>query len=194
MTTLLSNLTALFPVNNANGNYLSGATTSLTASPIAAITAAVKAFMEQTDANGRPIRMTPDRLIVPPALWGAASEVYKGTAGAIVTGLITADSAGYTKPNVNIHAGSYKPIQSAYLAARGGKGLTGASDTGWFLLPSPTGGFAVVQVGYLRGQRTPIIERGEAPFTTLGIQMRCYYDFGVATMDYRAGVYSKGSA
>jgi hypothetical protein len=52
---------------------------------------------------------------------------------------------------------------------------------------------AVVQVGYLRGQRTPIIERGEANFNTLGIAMRGYYDFGVAQHDSRCGVFSAGA-
>jgi hypothetical protein len=49
---------------------------------------------------------------------------------------------------------------------------------------------AVVQVGYLRGQRTPVIERGEANFNTLGMAMRGYFDFGVALHDSRCGVLS----
>lgn len=49
-----------------------------------------------------------------------------------------------------------------------------------------------MQIGYLRGQRTPIVERGEVNFNQLGIAMRCIYDFGVAPHDYRCGVASDG--
>ena len=34
----------------------------------------------------------------------------------------------------------------------------------------------------------------EADFNVLGIQMRGYFDFGVAKQDYRAGCKSKGAA
>jgi hypothetical protein len=57
------------------------------------------------------------------------------------------------------------------------------NNTEWILLGNPSSGFAPLQIGYLRGNRTPIIERGEAPFTTLGMHMRCYYDFGIAPHD-----------
>lgn len=190
MTTLLAALGTLFPTDGSDGNYISGSATALS---IDAITTAVQKFMEQRDVNQRPINLVPDRILVPPALLGTASEIYKGTAGAIVTALGSTSSKA-KEPNVNIHAGSYKPVVSAFMAARGGSGLAGSSDTGWLLLTNPSGGFAVVQVGYLRGQRTPTIERGDAPFTTLGIQLRCYFDFGAAAHDGRCGVYSKGKA
>jgi hypothetical protein len=38
------------------------------------------------------------------------------------------------------------------------------------------------------------VETAEADFNTLGIQMRGYFDFGVAKTEYRAGVMSKGAA
>lgn len=174
----------------ALGNYISGATTALS---YEAVSAAVKAFLEQKDANDRPINLIPDRLMVPPALKEAADRIYGGQGGLIVTAL-GATNAKALDASKNTHAGLYKPVVSPFLAAMGGKGLDGSSDTAWTLLCNPASGAAVVQIGYLRGQRVPVIERGEAPFTTLGIQLRGFYDFGVAMHDYRAGVDSKGAA
>ncbi|MCC7409949.1 MAG: hypothetical protein IT442_17920, partial [Phycisphaeraceae bacterium] len=46
------------------------------------------------------------------------------------------------------------------------------------------------QVAFLQGRRQPTIETADAVFNTLGIQMRCYFDFGVAQLDYRGAVKS----
>ena len=188
-TTLLSGLATLFPTNGSRNNYMSGTTSALS---IAALTAAVKLFMEQVDKNNRPINIVPDRLLIAPALKGIADSIYAKDSGVVVTALGATNSKSI-EANKNVHAGLYRPVVSPFMAARGGNGLTGSSDTQFILLPNPSTGMAIVQVGYLRGQRTPIIERGEAPFNTLGIQMRCIYDFGVALLDYRSGVLSAGA-
>jgi hypothetical protein len=189
-TTFLAGLATLFPVDGSKGNYFDGAASPLS---VPSITTAVQKFMEQVDANNRPINIVPDRILIPPALAGVANGIYAKDSGLVVTAL-GSTAAKAVEPNKNIHSGLYRPIVSPYMANRAGKGLAGSSDTQWILLPNPSGGLAVVQIGYLRGQRTPIIERGEAPFTVLGIQMRCIYDFGVALHDYRCGVYSKGTS
>ena len=41
-------------------------------------------------------------------------------------------------------------------------------------------------VGFLNGQRTPIVEQAEASFDTLGIEVRGYFDFGVSKAESRA--------
>ena len=173
--------------STAAGNLMTGPTSALA---INSVTTASQKFMEQVDANGRPIAVMPDRMLVPPALWGTAQEVFKGTT-TIVTAL-AATAGGSVAPNLNVHAGSFRPITSPFLANRGGKGLPGSNDSGWYLLTNPAGGFATVQVGYLRGQRTPIVESGEPNFNTLGLSMRAVYDLGVALHDSRCGLYATG--
>ncbi len=169
------------------GNYLSGATTNLS---IASLTTAIQKFMEQVDVNGRPINVMPDRILTAPANREAAMTINKGS-GIVLTD-IGATTGAKKIPNFNLYANQFKSIISPFLAYRAGKGITGTNDTQWILLPNPSSGLAIAQIGYLRGNRTPIIERGEAPFSTLGMHMRMYYDFGVAAHDYRAGVYSAG--
>ena len=52
----------------------------------------------------------------------------------------------------------------------------------------------MIEVCFLNGQETPTVEEADANFSTLGVEMRGYHDFGVAKQDYRAAVKSKGSA
>ncbi len=171
------------------GNYLSGAGSAL---GITALTSAIQKFMEQVDANGRPINVMPDRLLTSPAMRETAVGLNKGP-GVVVTAL-GSTSAKERMPNYSMYSGQFNPIVSPFMAARSGKGVGGATanDTQWLLLPPPNSGLAIMQIGYLRGNRTPIIERGETTFSTLGMHMRAYYDFGIGANDYRAGVYNVG--
>ncbi|MFO0260645.1 MAG: hypothetical protein ACK53V_03380, partial [Planctomycetota bacterium] len=82
-----------------------------------------------------------------------------------------------------------RPEVSAYL----GNTALGGSSTAWYLLANPSD-LATMQVVFLNGQETPVIEEAEADFDTLGIAMRGYFDFGVAKQEWRAGVMSKGAA
>ena len=170
-------------------NYLSGSGSALS---ISAVTKAYQTFMEQVDANGRPINVEADRILAPPALRETAKTINQGQQ-IVLADIGTATAGGKKIPNANLYAGQFKTVISPFMAYRGGKGISGTNDTGWLLLPNPASGLAIAQIGYLRGNRTPIIERGEAPFSTLGMHLRCYYDFGVAAHDYRAGVYNVGS-
>ena len=132
----------------------------------------------------------PDRLLTGPALETPADNLFQG-ANIVVEALGSTSSSRSVEPNMNAHRQKYRPIVSPYLGAPLADRAT-FTDTGWYLLPDPAGGYAVIQVGYLRGQRTPVIERGETNFNTLGISFRSYYDFGVALHDYRCGVFSAG--
>jgi hypothetical protein len=49
-----------------------------------------------------------------------------------------------------------------------------------------------LNIAYLRGNRSPLIETGATDFDTLGIRWRGYFDFGVGVLDYRAGVKAAG--
>jgi hypothetical protein len=45
---------------------------------------------------------------------------------------------------------------------------------------------AAMEVGFLNGVSTPIIESQQAAFEVLGVVFRGYFDFGVAKVDPRA--------
>lgn len=175
---------AFFSANHAN--YASGAGSAL---QISSVTTAEKIFLEQKDANGDPIMLTPDRILAPPALKATAENLFNGAN--LVVGALGSTASKSVEPNRNPHEGKYRPVISPFLGTQGG--ITGKSDTGWYLLPPPVGGMAIAQVGYLRGQRVPVIERGEANFNTLGISMRAFFDFGVSMHDNRCGVFSAGA-
>ena len=67
------------------------------------------------------------------------------------------------------------------------------SATAWYLFGNPhqTDTF---EIGYLRGKRTPTVERGETDFNTLGLWFRVYFDVGVREQDHRGMVKSVGAA
>lgn len=168
---------------SGNNNYISGATTTLTA---AGLQAGVLKFRKQTTEEGDPIELDPSLLLVPPDLEIAAAELYRST------NVNTGGSASTEKvPNANVFAGRYEPIVSPYLS---NTNYTGYSATAWYLLCDPAGGVAVIEAAFLNGQENPTIETAEADFSTLGINMRGYGDWGVAKAEKRAGVKSKGAA
>lgn len=166
-----------------NGNYFASADAVLS---IDAIDTAVKMFRELKGAGGRFVQAIPSRLWVPPALEPMAKRIYKSDS------LNETTTANKAKPTANTHQGAYEPVSSPYLGTA--SGLTGASNTAWWLAARPSPGFAPVQVGYLRGQRTPVIENAETNFNTLGMQWRAYWDFGIALFEKLASVKSKGAA
>jgi hypothetical protein len=52
----------------------------------------------------------------------------------------------------------------------------------------------LMQVAFLNGRQEPFVETADADFNTLGVQMRCYYDYGASFGEYRAAVRSTGAA
>jgi len=163
-----------------HGNYQTGAGTAL---GIDGMTAVETAFLGMTDADGNPIGVSPAILLVPPALSVTAQQLYKGTeirdAGASSKYLVT-----------NPHAGKYRVTVSRYLSMAA---YTNYSTLAWYLLADPND-VPVIEVAFLNGQQSPTVETADADFTTLGIQMRGYHDFGVALQDYRGGQKAKGGA
>jgi hypothetical protein len=143
--------------------------TSATALSIAGLKEAVQLFRKLTDPDGNPIAVRPSVLLVPPELEVTAAEIM-GSA------LIQSGATG-GQPSANVFAGRYQVVGSAY--------LTNASD--YYLLASPAD-LPVMEVAFLQGVQSPIVETAEADFNTLGVQMRGYFDFGVAKAEYLGGV------
>lgn len=176
-TTFMNNA-AFFTAGNKN--YLTGADTALS---VDGLTKAEVAFMDQTDADGKPIGVMPAIVLVPTALSVIGSQLYKS--------LELRDTTANTRfPVANPHQGKFRVEVSRYLA---NAQYTGNSAKAWYLLAEPTD-LPVIEVAFLNGQESPTIETADADFNQLGVQMRGYHDFGVALQDPRGGVKSKGEA
>jgi hypothetical protein len=164
----------------ANKNYLTGTDTVLS---IDGLTKAEVAFLEQTDADGKPIGIMPQVILVPTALSAIGTMLYKS--------LEIRDTTASTKyPVANPHQGKFRTEVSRYLA---NSNYTGNSAKAWYLLADPND-LPVIEVAFLNGQESPTIETADADFNVLGVQMRGYHDFGVALQDPKGGIKMKGEA
>jgi hypothetical protein len=178
-TLLLSNPSSFFSAGN--NNYLDGAATALS---ITSLTSAEQLFLDQTDSDGKPILVTPAILLVPSALKVTAQQLMTETR-VVGQGLVAAAALAN-----NPHAGKWQPVATPYLNSQG---LTGSSSLAWYLFSNPAD-VAAIQIAYLRGQRTPVLESAEADFNVLGMQWRGYFDWGVGMQDHRGAVKMKGEA
>jgi hypothetical protein len=68
---------------------------------------------------------------------------------------------------------------------------SGASANAWFLFGDPAS-VDTFEIGFLKGKRTPTVERGDTDFNTLGLWFRVYFDLGVREQDFRGMVKSNG--
>jgi len=143
--------------------------TSATALGLAGLKEALALYRKLTDADGHPMAVQPRVLLVPVDLEITAAELMNSVQ----------ISSGNTngQPATNVFAGRYEVVSSTY--------LTNASD--YYLLASPAD-LPVMEVAFLNGVQSPIVETAEADFNVLGVQMRGYFDFGVAKAEDKAGV------
>lgn len=163
-----------------NSNYLTGADTALS---IEGMSKAEKAFLDQTDPDGKPLGAMPAIVLVPTALSAMATVLYKS--------LEVRDTTASTKyPIANPHTGKFRAEVSRYLS---NTQYTGYSEKAWYLLADPID-LPVIEVAFLNGQEAPTIETADADFNVLGVQMRGYHDFGVNLQEPRGGIKSKGEA
>ena len=151
----------------ARGNYTSGALTSTT------MAAAEALYLALGDADGNPIGGELTTLLCGTTAYTPARELF---ASQLVT-----DGSTSKKPNTNIYVNRFAPAFSRYLSA-----------APWLLVGNPLA-MPMMQAAFLNGREEPFVETADADFNTLGIQMRCYYDYGAAFGDYRAAVYSTGA-
>ena len=172
---------ALF--STAHRNLLSGASSALSAD---SLKKAVQLFLDQVDADGQPISVEPKFLLVPTALKHLAIELTKGAT------LIMGGGAEQTiRPALNVLADeNLTVVSSPYL---GNSAYDGASQSGWYLFGDPRT-VDTWEIGFLKGRRTPTVERGETDFNTLGLWFRVYFDLGVREQDHRGMVKAVGAA
>lgn len=130
-------------------------------------------FRKLKDPDGNPVAVEPRVLLVPSDIELSAAEIMGSSL------LVGGSSAA---PDRNVLAGRYQVVSTSYLSS--------AED--YYLLASPAD-MPVMEVAFLNGVQSPIVETAEADFNTLGVQMRGYFDFGVAKAEYLAGVKADAS-
>ena len=165
---------------NQEPNYLEGAATAL---GFDALEPAYELFLNQVDADGKPLMIDPGLLLCTNADIIAARKLYSDTQYRFT-------GADRTETINNQWQGMFEPVKSSYLHRLGAS----PSSTQWYLLASPTTDVSAIQIAFLDGQQTPTINSSETQFNTLGMQMRGVFDFGVALQDPRAIVKCKGAA
>ena len=161
---LANNATAFRAATAAAGNALSAAS----------LVTALGNYRKLTDPDGYPLGITPTVLLVPPELEFTASELMGSSV--LITG------ANETRGNVNVFAGRFEVVSSAY--------LTSAST--WWLVANPAE-LPAMEVAFLNGQRVPTVQQADADFNMLGIQVRGHFSYGVAKAEAR-GAYRMATA
>ena len=189
-TELLANTNTFFnaaATPNAQGyagNALAAGAASALGAP--AIKEMKKLFRKQQDKRGNPVMMSPSMVLAPVELEDDLDNLL-GKETQVVAGDPT---TGTQLRIANQYKGEFTPITTPWLDTS--SGLTNSSDTGFYLLAKPGAG-ALMEVAFLDGRQTPIIESDETDFNTLGVQWRAYFDWGVAFEDGHYGVYSPGA-
>ncbi len=164
-------------------NLLTGANSALS---LDSLKKAIQVFLNQTDADGQPINVEPSILLVPTALKFLAQELTRGTT------LIMSGGDGTTvRPAMNVLTDeNLNVISSPYLS---NGNYAGASEAAWYLFGKP-GTVDTFEIGYLKGKRTPTVERGDLDFNTLGMWFRVFFDVGIREQDHRGMVKANGAA
>lgn len=158
-------LATAFPTDDSLGNYHNVALS------LANLALAEQKFMGLADSDGNPIGADASVLLVGSANSVLARELFLSTN--LIGG--TSKSTGG-----NPFVGRYTPAATRY--------ITGA---GWALVANPMA-VPMMEAAFLNGRQEPWVETADTDFNTLGIQMRCWYDYGVAFAEPKAAVYSAG--
>lgn len=155
-------------ISRTGGDY--GASTSGALS-VANLATAYQLALGITDSNGDYLGAMPNVILASPSNYLTALNIYQSEQ-------ITGTSS--EKGKNNVMRGLLAPITSQFLG----------SGTAYWLFNSA---FPLVDVAFLNGRTTPVVETAEADFNQLGIQMRCYFDYGAAAGELKAAVYSTGA-
>ena len=157
-----------------NASYYQGATAGAgNALAIGSVETAYGAYRSLNDPDGNPLGITPKILLVPVGLRITADKIQTGNT--LLASSLGSTSGKVLEPQANVLAGKFNIVDSAYLT----------SSSTWWMCADPAD-LPTMEVGFLNGQRTPIVEQAEASFDTLGIEVRGYFDFGVSKAESRA--------
>lgn len=121
------------------------------------------------DTNDDPVGPLPDKILCSPSNFITARGIYQ-------LERITIGSKSYVD---NTMRNLLEPLSSPYL-----------SGTAYWLFNSA---FPLVDVAFLNGVQAPVIETANADFGQLGIEMRCYFDYGASAGEVKAALYSTGA-
>lgn len=152
-----------------SGSHLNQTTGALTTTTLAAAEAL---YLAMTDADGNPIGGELTTLLCGTTAYTPAREIFAST-------LVT-NGTGGKSPSANIYVNRFAPAFSRYLSA-----------APWYLVANPMG-VPLMEAAFLNGREEPYVETADADFNTLGVQMRCYYDYGASPGDWRAAARSTG--
>ncbi len=169
---------------SGHGNFDDGAETALC---LAALEAAETLFLTQAGPDGQPMAVSPRVLLVPTQLKRTALRLMNSTEVRQLADADESSAVGAYGTN-NTFAGDFVVASTPYLSSAR---FTGYSARKWYLLADPNE-LPVIEACFLNGQERPTVESADADFKTLGIEMRGYFDFGVALQEYRGGVAMKG--
>ena len=156
-------------ISTTGSDYGATATGALNLDNVAA---AYAKAMTIKDGDGNPIGLMPDTLLCSPTNYITARGIYHSET-------ITGGSSKTVRDNVM--RGILNPVTAPYLPAAG---------TAYWLFNSA---FPLVDVAFLGGRQEPVIETANADFNQLGIQMRCYFDYGPSKGETKAALYSTGA-
>ena len=123
------------------------------------------------DDNGDPIGAIPNRILCSPSNYVTARNIYQSE-------FVVSGASGKTPAN-NEMRGLLEAITSPFL-----------SGTKYWLFNDA---FPLVDVAFLNGNQAPVVETANADFHQLGIEMRCYFDYGASAGELKAAVYSTGA-
>lgn len=186
---LLSNPSSFFSAGNKN--YISGGSSALS---ITSLETARSTFRKQV-INGKPVSVSPDRILVGTALEITAKKIYKDAGYTVATG-----GSGTAYFDSNEFQNKYRPLVSPWLdntdiTDQDGAAITGQSATQWYLFPSPNlPQGAAVKAAFVDGRQVPYFDQADTQFSIPGgIQMRSYMDWGVAMGRTQLGFKSAGA-
>ena len=123
---------------------------------------------------------------MPTSLKFLAAELTQGT-----TLIMSGGADNVVRPAINVLADqNLQIVSSPYLS---NSKYAGSSEASWYLFGKP-GVVDTFEIGYLKGKRTPTVERGDLDFNVLGIWFRVFFDIGIREQDHRGMVKATGAA
>ena len=145
---------------------------------VASLEKAFYTFQKQTDADGKLINVTPSILLVPVELRFTGEGLVKSQ---FLMMIGTSDK--YRMPNSNVLQGLAEVVSEPRLGSSTFHATYSA--TSWYLMAAP-GQADTVEVGFLNGNDSPIVERFENDPDIVGVTYRVMIDVGAKALDWRS--------